>query len=706
MPELKTVNNRFQSIGISGSVVFPNLRESPEWRQCREKLSSQLKRHLSKIHFMLLPAEWKNCLHFLFKQYRSHGSLPKIEHSHLFEEEDMKSLIKTGSAQAIRLFLLIVTTTVLFSIGITSSVVAVEQWEWTADNPKPDWWTWGEDYWSNKPVRGGYFRTAALRYIGLMNPNHWPVNDWVNIKNFYGSIVYSDGNYKPTIPWQAKSWKLIDQVTAEITFRKGIQFHDGSTFNASTFKYQLEWIMDKKNGCWDRGWLEPIKSLEVVDEYRLRFNFKRPWAGFIGIMQSVPGMPISAEALKKDNAIKDVQKLAKRIKTADKKVAKAQKKAEKSGTKKAKSKVKKEQKKLAKLKKQHRKLAKLAEGAKSVDLHPAGNGPYMLEKARPGNYLRIKRNPKWWFGQSIGRPEMPYFDGIHITVIPDPAVQLANLRARKIDHMGVDKSQYSLIKNDKNLQITVVPQNNTFGFMFNHTSKPLKDIRVRMAVSHAIDRKALIAGTQFGLARIASCMFPGDHWTHNPNLKPVKYDPELSKRLLAEAGYPDGLTLRGTFGNDPAAQSIATAAKNMWAKVGIDWDVRFLDWAAINDNMRALDYDLIGLYWMFVFDPDLISTGLYHPDGGFNFGRSNNKKAVELVMAGRKEVDVEKRKKTYQELEKLLYDNYEDVWVWWDVWVTAYSRNLQGGNINVKMYLKGREAYYYSHQMWFKDGKP
>ncbi|MBW2092826.1 MAG: hypothetical protein JRI34_11995, partial [Deltaproteobacteria bacterium] len=54
----------------------------------------------------------------------------------------------------------------------------IEPWVWTKENPKPSWWTWGDDYEKAKPVRGGYRRAAATRYIGLMNPNHWPVNDW------------------------------------------------------------------------------------------------------------------------------------------------------------------------------------------------------------------------------------------------------------------------------------------------------------------------------------------------------------------------------------------------------------------------------------------------------------------------------------------------------------------------------------------------
>ena len=65
---------------------------------------------------------------------------------------------------------------------------------------------------------------------------------------------------------------------------------------------------------------------------------------------------------------------------------------------------------------------------------------------------------------------------------------------------------------------------------------------------------------------------------------------------------------------------------------------------------------------------------------------------------------MDKRQKIYWELEKVLYDNYEDAWCWWETSVTAYRKVVQG--YNSEMYVKGREGYWFSHQMWFKDGHP
>src|SRR5262249_59338854 len=131
----------------------------------------------------------------------------------------------------------------------------------------------------------------------------------------------------------------------------------------------------------------------------------------------------------------------------------------------------------------------------------------------------------------------------------------------------------------------------------------------------------LIGGARYGLAGLASCMFPRDHWCHNPELAPVTYDPVLSKKLLAEAGHANGLTVRGYYINTTMGQTIAEAVKNMLAKVGIDWQVDLLPAAVTAKRMQALDYDLATGGWGFIYDPDLMPAGLSHPNGACTFGR-------------------------------------------------------------------------------------
>jgi len=326
----------------------------------------------------------------------------------------------------------------------------------------------------------------------------------------------------------------------------------------------------------------------------------------------------------------------------------------------------------------------------------------MLEEASPGNYLKLKRNPNWWFGQSIDQPDMPHVDGMIFTVIPDPSVQLANLRAGEIDMMGLTMAQYNMVKNDRNMPILKSYWPHTTALRFNTTKGPCQDIRVRKAISHAIDRQALIAGIQFGQALPAAGAFPTRHWCHNPELKPVAYDPELSKKLLTEAGYAKGLTITGYISNLTEPTSIAEAVKGMLAQVGITWQVTPLDSTAMSDRQKNLEYDLAQGGWAYVWDPDNMTTGLYHPDGGFNFGRSNNPRLIELIEAGRAELDEAKRQKIYQELEKVAYDDYQDAWLWHPVTIMTFGKNVAG--YNEKLQMDGLEGFWHSHPFWLKNG--
>jgi len=594
-------------------------------------------------------------------------------------------------------------TAILIILGlglvVVPSAIAAEEsqptWVWTKEFPKPTWFDWSEKYWPTKPVSGGYYRGAASKYIGLMNPNHWPVNDWVAMTQLYEMLIYNNGEFRAGIPWLAQSLEFTSPTTVLMKLRRGVKFHDGSDFNAEALRYQFEWLMDKRNGAWSRAWLTPVKSLEVLDEFTVKWTFKKPWASFPGIMANVPGYCISAKALKNDSNLLKLKKTSGNIAKANRDLvkAKAKNKAQK---------VKQLEAKIAELKALEKELQEKTKGVVSLDQWAVGTGINMVEEAKPGNYLKLKRNPNWWFGRSIGKPEMPYFDGWIITVIPDPTVVLANFRAGKLDSMGVSPTQYTQLKDDPRYNIVINEHNHVSGLRFKTTSGPFKDIRVRKAVSHAIDRKAIVAGVLQGLAIEASCMYNKSHWAHNPHLKPVQYDPELSKKLLKEAGYANGLTVGGYFGNTPTAITLAEAIKAMLQKVGIKWEVDFLDSAAISDRARNLEYELAGDYWAWIWDPDMIANMRYIPTTMNNRGRSENKAVIELIPKARAEVNLRKRQKLYWEIERILYESYEDVWLYWPMSVTAYQKNVQGWNH--EYYIRGREGAWFSHPMWFKDG--
>ena len=426
--------------------------------------------------------------------------------------------------------------------------------------------------------------------------------------------------------------------------RRGVKFHDGTPFNAEAVRFVEDWIRDPKNGCHSEAYLKPLKTIEVVDEYTVKWNFREPWGSFLGIIANIPGYMISPKALRED--------------------------------------------------------------PRQCDTHPVGTGPFVFEDRNPGSWFKVKRNPGWWFGKSVGHPDMPYFDGILTTVIPDPSVQLANMKAGIIDRMSLNKSQVDLLKNDPGIRAYAIPWSMLRGYRFNHSLPPFNDIRVRQAVAYAIDRNALIRGVEFGMGRIASCIYPDDHWAHNPALKPWPYDQEKARQLLREAGYGNGLSIAGYVTTYRRASTLARAeaVRNMLAEVGINWKVDVLDPAAAYERAKAgKDHLMIGDYES-IHDPDLMASTLYHRAGGRNVGRSRNEAAIALIEKGRREMDPDRRQRIYFELERVLYENCEDIWLFWEVGPIALRKNVMGFDPNG--YRKYGSIWNVTHPLWFRDGRP
>jgi peptide/nickel transport system substrate-binding protein len=596
----------------------------------------------------------------------------------------------------------------MFALQFTFSQTVMGSEESKSKKPYEDY-----DY-LGKPVRGGEFIIASSVDVGLLNPHHWPVMNWDTIDMMYEQVIAA-GEHAKMYPWMVDSWEFPDNMTCLMKFKQGIKFHDGSSFNAKNFKYNLEWVMDKKNGCWDRSYLESLKSIEVIDEYTLRFGFKKPFGTFLSTLGYPPGYAISVNALKGDVALREIKKLQTKLKTTRKKVVKLEKKAKKATkggeekARKAKKKLEKAKKDLTKLEELYSKAARETEGMKKTDSYPVGTGPYTYDDRSSGNWIKLKRNPDYWYGNAVGRPDMPWFDSVKYVVIPDKSVQLANLKAGKIHLMWLSAAQYNMLRQKPHPSINIDAYNmpHTYMLALNHAKGPCKDIFVRKAISHALDRQALIRGALFGLARPASCIYPNDQWSHNPNLKPVAYDPEKSRGLLREGGYAKGLSMRGFSFKSPESVTIAEAIKSMLKEVGIDWKVDALDITAMDDRWKNLEYDMAFTRWSYIFDPDMPATGWYHPKGGFNFGRSKNEQAISLIEQGRGEIDTNKRQKIYWEIEKILYDNYEDAWLWYSRTSRAYRKNVMGFDAkNQEKYQDLWKRAHYQVYWWFKDGKP
>jgi peptide/nickel transport system substrate-binding protein len=205
--------------------------------------------------------------------------------------------------------------------------------------------------------------------------------------------------------------------------------------------------------------------------------------------------------------------------------------------------------------------------------------------------------------------------------------------------------------------------------LLNNSDPILKDKRVRQAIALAVDRPAIIAAKFGGRARLASGLLPPNHWAYAADVTRWNHDVERAKRLLDEAGHkdPDGNGPRPRFSliyktsSDQFRVSVARVIAAQLAAVGIDVDVRSFEFATFFADVKKGTYQLASMQTAEITEPDFYFTYFHsswipskdNPDG-YNRWRYVNADVDRLTAAGRRELDIGKRKQIYAEVQRIV----------------------------------------------------
>ena len=210
-------------------------------------------------------------------------------------------------------------------------------------------------------------------------------------------------------------------------------------------------------------------------------------------------------------------------------------------------------------------------GAGWLATNSAGFGSYMLESITPGEELRLVPNPNWW-------GSAPDIDLIVVRAIPDAGGRLQLLQAGEVDFADkLTLAQFAGVGGD--LQAIAAKGNTTVPLVLNSGFEPFADVRVRQAISSAIDRDALVQGPMQGSAKAALYQVLSEVPQPAPPGDPAVHDPDRARALLAEAGYGDGLAFTMTINPvrpGPFSEDIAVLMKAQLAEVGIDMSIEVM----------------------------------------------------------------------------------------------------------------------------------
>jgi len=295
---------------------------------------------------------------------------------------------------------------------------------------------------------------------------------------------------------------------------------------------------------------------------------------------------------------------------------------------------------------------------------PMGSGPYKFVKWTPKTSMEFEANTDYWGPK-------PQWAKITETLVPEESTRVAQLERGEADIISNLSFDRLIELKDKGFRLQEVglPTNANISFPGTFMTKgPTSDIRVRQAMSYAINRQEICDTYYKGLAKPGGWWFFGEQtWGFDSSFKPDPYDPEKAKQLLQDAGYPGKFTPQTTtLYTTAVAADLMQIVQGYWQAVGINADIQVVDTPVYNGMVfvRAKDATekQVGAIWPWV-SPSFYNN-VYHSANMFTstgvHTTSNDTKADAMYLAATTELDDAKAKKLWQDL---MHYGYDTMWV-------------------------------------------
>lgn len=398
------------------------------------------------------------------------------------------------------------------------------------------------------------------------------------------------------VPGLATKWEQSkDGMTWTFFLRKGVKFHDGTSFNAEAVKIFVERMIGPEKPSRAGLYTPFVNSVEIVDDYTIRMHLKAPFAFFLNNLAHSASGIISPTALKTYG--KDISRRA------------------------------------------------------------VGTGPFKFVEWIHGDHLTMVRNDDYWGGK-------PYLDKIIVKTVKEDSARVMMLQSGDAQLIvRIPSEDIPRLEKDPKIKLDSTETLRVLYIGINCFKKPFTDVRVRQALNYAVDKEAIVKNLYQGRALVSTGMVPPLATGFFP-VKGYPYDPEKAKKLLAEAGYPNGFKAKlwSPQGRYPKDFELAQAVQQQLKKVGIDCTLETMEWAAYLAATRKKpeesENELFLLGWApstaearWILYP-LFSTEQWVPEGN-NRTYFSNKEFDELVnkfTRATNKADMDKYLKAAQEL--------------------------------------------------------
>jgi peptide/nickel transport system substrate-binding protein len=306
--------------------------------------------------------------------------------------------------------------------------------------------------------------------------------------------------------------------------------------------------------------------------------------------------------------------------------------------------------------------AGVKKGGGDLNKMTMGTGPFMLADWKVEQQMVFKKNPSYW------KKDLPYVDEVVVRTIPDEANIVAALRTGQIHHAFIeDNKNWNLLKDEKAL---TGYRSSRLGYDFlniNASRGPLKDVRVRQAISYAVDRSAVLRVAAAGFGRLTApatapmkpWLLPEDQW-----MKYYKPDIDRAKKLMADAGQAAGFTIKlGVIPTFPTMVNGAPVVAANLKRIGINAEIENVEYAVWIKRWLAKDFDLTMNTTPGYGDPDTAFFRALHSTKGQNWNSWSVPDLDGLLEEGRRTFDQKKRKEIYDKVQIMIIENVPHLWL-------------------------------------------
>jgi peptide/nickel transport system substrate-binding protein len=425
-------------------------------------------------------------------------------------------------------------------------------------------------------------------------------------QQIYDTLVFRDKSWKPTA-WLAESWSQASPTVWRFRLREGVKFHDGTPLTADDVVFSVGRALSPTSQM--RTAIEGVTAARALDARTVELTLREPNPA---LLQHLTQFRIMSRTW----AVKH-------------RAEKPQDYKNKEDTYSAR--------------------------------HANGSGPFILKEFTPDVRVVLVRNNDWW-GHKAGLFE-GNVDEVVMLTISSAATRLAALLSGEVD-LVIDPPNQDVARLRANPQIRIVegPEMRVQYLAFDlHRDEliygsekkrnPFKDPRVRLAVAHAIDYDAIRVKVMRGLSRPIGSIIPSLIAGYHPDGdKLVPYDRERARRLVAEAGYPNGFDVTLDCGNNQPAADICQALSAMLSQVGIRARPNIMTQTTFFPKIEKHDTSFYLLSWGGGVTSDALYTlnALLHSvgpkgEGDFNMGRWSNAEMDRLIGEIKVQVDEAKR---------------------------------------------------------------